>query len=167
MVEASKEPIKDTHVHDILVETTSVNSFVTRVGIIGQGGPRAISGGGITQVVIHEGTSIISSNVITHVLTDSSKMILRSDSFPFNPLNSNTLVIAPLTEPFLNSDRDVRASSKIGDSRPEHGRINTPFVNKHIWSRHDTFSVRSDVGELDKLNTAVQRSSTDERNTAP
>ena len=92
-------------------------------------------------------------------------MILKSDSFPFNSLKSNTLIIAPLTEPFLNSDRDVRASSEIGDSRPEHGRINTPFVNKKIWSRDDTFSVRSDVGELDKINTAVQRSSTDERNT--
>ena len=115
--------------------------------------------------MIHGAPSIISSNVITHVFTDSSDMILKSDSFPFNPLKSKTLVIAPLTEPFLNSDRDVRASSEIGDSRPEHGRINTPFVNKNIWSRDDTFSVQSDVGELDKLNTAVQQSSTDERNT--
>ena len=40
-------------------------------------------------------------------------------------------------------------------------------MNKDIWSRDDTFSVRSDVGELDKLDTAVQGSSTDERNTAP
>ena len=49
---------------------------------------------------------------------------------------------------------------------PESGRIDTPFVNKKIWSRDDTFSVRSDVGELDKLNTVVQQSSTDESNTA-
>ena len=91
-VETSKEPIKDTQVHDTLVGTTSVNSVVTGVGIIGRGGPRAISGGSITQVMIHGGTSIISSNVIMHVLTDSSKMILKSDSFPFNPLKSKTLV---------------------------------------------------------------------------
>ena len=93
-------------------------------------------------------------------------MTLKRDSFPFNPLKSQTLVIAPLTEPFPTSDRDVCASSEIGDSRPERGRIGTPFVNKDIWSRDDTFSVRSDVGKLDKLDTAVQRSLTHERNTA-
>ena len=75
-------------------------------------------------------------------------------------------MIAPLTEPFLTSDRDVRAASVIGDSRPERGRIDTPFVNKDIWSRDDAFSFRSDVGEPDKLDTAIQKSSTDERNTA-
>ena len=93
-------------------------------------------------------------------------MILKSDSFPFNSLKSQTLVIAPLTKPFLTCDRDVRASSEIGDSRPEHIRIGTPFINKKIWSGDDAFSVRSDVGEIDKLDTAVQRSSTDERNKA-
>ena len=165
-VETSKEPIKDTHVHDTSVGTTHVDSVVTGVIIIGQGGPMAISGGSITQYMIHGGNSIISSNVIMHVLTDSSKMILKSDSFPFNPLKSQTLVIAPLTEPFLTSDRDVRASSEIGDSRPERGRIGTPFMNKEIWSRDNNFSVRSDVGKADKLDTTVQRSSTDESNTA-
>ena len=39
-------------------------------------------------------------------------------------------------------------------------------MNKYTWSKDDALSVRSDVGELDKLNTTVQRSSTDERNTA-
>ena len=112
------------------------------------------------------GNSIISSNVITHVLKNSSEMTLKSESFHFNPLKSQTLVIAPLTEPFLTSDRDVRASSEIEDIRPERGRIGTPFVIKEIWSRYDNFSVRSDVGELDKLDTSVQRSSTDESNTA-
>ena len=75
-------------------------------------------------------------------------------------------MIALLTEPFLSCDRDVHASSEIGDSSTEHGRIGTPFVNKNISSGDDNFSVRSDVGEADKLNTAVQQSSTDERNTA-
>ena len=84
MVEASQEPIKDTHVHKTSVGTTSVNSVVTGVGNIGQGGPMNIS----------RGTSIISSNVITDVLTDSSKMILNSNSFPLNPLKSQTLMIA-------------------------------------------------------------------------
>ena len=143
-----------------------MDPVVTGVGIIGQGGPRDISRGSITQSIIHGGKSIISSNVITHVLTNSSEMTLKSDSFPLNPLKSQTLLIAPLTERFLKSDRDVRAEIVIIDSRPDCGRFDTPFVNKDIWSRDDAFGVRSDVGKLDKLDTAVQRYSTDESNTA-
>ena len=113
IVEASKETIKDTHVHDTSVGTTSVDSVINGVGIIGLGGTRDISRGRINLGMIHGGTSIISSNVITHVLMNSSKMILKSDSFPLNPLKFKTLVIASPTEPFLSCDRDVRASSKI------------------------------------------------------
>ena len=90
-----------------------------------------------------------------------------SNSFGFDPIKAHTLVIAPLTEPFLTSDRDVRTTSVIGDSRPNHSKIGTPFMNKDIWSRDDALSVQSDVRELDKLNTAVQQSSTNESNTAP
>ena len=54
-VETSKEPIKDTHVHDTSVGTTNVYPFVTKVRIFGQGGPRAISGGNVTQGIIHGG----------------------------------------------------------------------------------------------------------------
>ena len=110
--------------------------------------------------MIHMGTSIISGNLITHVLTDSSKIILKSDSFPFNPLKSKTLMIATLKEPFLTSDRDLCASSEIEDSRPKHGRISTPFVNKKIFSGDDNFSVRSDVSEAEKLDTEVVISTT-------
>ena len=163
-VETSKEPIKDTHVYDTSVGTTNVDPVVTGVRITGKGGPMAIIRGSITQGMIYGRNSIISSNVITHVLTDSSEMIRKSDLFTFNPLKSKTLVIEPLTETFLTSDRDVRALSEIGDSRPEHGRVGTPFLNKNIWSGDDNFSARRDVGELDKLETAVQQSSTDERN---
>ena len=53
-----------------------------------------------------------------------------------------------------------------GDSRPNHSRIGISLINKDIWSRDDALSVRSDVSEADKLDTDVQRSSTDERNTA-
>ena len=38
-------------------------------------------------------------------------------------------------------------------------------MNQNIWSGDDNFSIRSDVGEADKLDTAVQRSLTNERNT--
>ena len=44
-VETSKEPIKYTHVHDTSVGTTNMYPVITGVGIIGRGGPSAISGG--------------------------------------------------------------------------------------------------------------------------
>ena len=122
-------------------------------------------GRGITQGMISRGTSIISSNVITGVLTDSSKMVLKSDLFPLNPPKSQTLVIASQNEPFLSCNRNVRASSEIGNSRIDHGRIGTPVMKKN-WSVYDNFSVRSDRGEADKLDTSVQQYLTNESNTA-
>ena len=76
-----KEPIIDTHVHNTSVGNTSVDPAVIGVGIIGQGV------GGITKGMIHGRTRIISSNVVTDVLTDSSKIIF------VDPLKSQTLVI--------------------------------------------------------------------------
>ena len=38
-------------------------------------------------------------------------------------------------------------------------------MNKKIWSVNDNFNVRSDVGEGDKLDTIVQQSPTNKRNT--
>ena len=108
-----------------------MDPVITGVGIIGQGGPRAISRGSISQSIIHGGGNIICSNVITVVLTKSSKMTLKTDSFPFDPFKAQTLVIAPLTEPFLTSDRDVRVLSEIGDSRPNHSRIG--LINEQIY----------------------------------
>ena len=75
-------------------------------------------------------------------------------------------MIASQPESFLSCDRNVRASSENGDIRPEYGRIGTPFVNENIWSGDDNFSIRNDVGKANKLDTTVQRSSTDEMNTA-
>ena len=78
-VEASKEPITDTHIVDrvrnLSVVTTSVDPAVIRVGIIGRGQR------GITQGMIRGRTRIISSNVITDVLTDSSKIFFKSNTF--------------------------------------------------------------------------------------
>ena len=99
MVEANKEPIKDTNVNNTSFGTTNVDSVVTGVGIIGQGGPMDISGG----------TRIISSNVITHVLMDSRNMVLKSESFPLNHIKSKKLVIASQPESFLSCDRNVHA----------------------------------------------------------
>ena len=158
--EASKEPITDTHVRNTSFGTTSVDPEVIRVGIIGRGGR------GITQGMIQGGTSIISSNLITDVLADSSKMILKSDTFPLDSFKSQTLMITSQNEPTLSCKRIVRASIEIGDSRIDDGKISTPIMNKNIWSVDDNFSVRSDVGEANKLDTSIQRSPTNERNMA-
>ena len=107
------------------------------VGIIGQGGPWTISRGSISQSIVQGGESIIHSNVITHVLTNSSEMTIRSDYFPFDPLKAQTLMITPLTEPFLTSDGDVRSTIVIGANSPDHIRIVAPFMNEDILSRDD------------------------------
>ena len=77
-------------------------------------------------------------------------------------------MITLLTEPFLTSDRDLRSTSVIGASRPDHSRIVAPFMFGDISSRDDVLSaVWSDIGKADKLDTAAQRSSTNKRNTSP
>ena len=87
-VDASKDPISDTYVRNTSVGTTSVDPDVIGVGIIVRWGR------GINQGMINRGTGIISSNIITDILTDSSKMILKSDTFPLDPFRYKTLVVA-------------------------------------------------------------------------
>ena len=75
-------------------------------------------------------------------------------------------MIASQDESTLSSNRIVRTLIDIGNSRIDHDRIGTPIVNKKILSVDDNLNVRSDVGEADKLDTIVQRSPTNESNTA-
>ena len=86
-VEASKEPITDTHVRNTSIGIVSVKPVVVGSGIIGQGGC------GNTQGMISGGTSIV-KDVVTDILTDSSKKIFRTDTFPLDPFKSQNLVIA-------------------------------------------------------------------------
>ena len=145
-----------------------MDPVLTGVGIIGLGGSRNISGRNHTQRIVQGGKSIICSDVITHVLTNSSEVTPESDSFTFDPLKAQTLMVAPLIVPFLTSDGDVRLTSVIGASGPDHSRIVAPGMNRDISIRDDVRStVRSDVGKADKLDTAVQRSSSDKWNAAP
>ena len=114
-----------------------MDPVITGVGIIGQWGSRTISRGRHTQSFVQGGKCIISSDVITHVLTNSGEMTLESDSFTFDPLKAEMLMVAPLIEPFLASDGDVRSKSIIGASRPDQSRIVAPGMNKYISSRND------------------------------
>ena len=107
----------DTHIRNTSVGIASVNPAAVGVEIIGRGGR------GITQGMIIRGTSIV-KDVVTDVLTDSSKMIISLD-----PFKSQTLVIASQNKPAPSCNRIVHASSDIGNSRIDHGRIVTPIVN--------------------------------------
>ena len=84
-----------------------MDPVLTGIGIIGQGGSRTISGGSHTQSIVQGEKSTIRSDVITHVLKNSSKVTLESNSFTFNPLKAKTIMVAPLIEPFLAIDGDV------------------------------------------------------------
>ena len=100
-VDTRKDPITDTHSRNTSVGTTGVDPAVIIVEIIGRGGS------GITQGMNHGGTRIISSNVIMNVLTDSRKIILKSDAFPHGSFKSQMLMIASQNEPTLSCNRIV------------------------------------------------------------
>ena len=77
-------------------------------------------------------------------------------------------MVAPLDEPFLASDGNIRSEIIIGASRLDQSSIIDPGMNEDILSRDDVRStVRSDVGEADKLDTAVQQFLSDKWNAAP
>ena len=145
-----------------------MDPIITGFGIIGQGGSWDISGGRHTQSIIQGGGNIIHSDVITHVLTNPDKVTLGSGSFLFDPLKAQTLMFTSLVKPFLASNGNVRSASIFGAIRSDQSRIIAPGMDEDILSRDDVRStVRSDIGEADKLDAAVQQSSSDEWNAAP
>ena len=100
-VDASNEPIKETHIvngiNNLSVGVVSVEPSVIGVGIIGQG---------ITQGVINRGTNI-GSNFVTNILTNSSKILFDMNTFQLNTLQSETLVIGPLDESVKSNNRII------------------------------------------------------------
>ena len=107
---ARKEPIKDTQTikepikgpnlgkraRHSMDEPTNTDPVFAGVGIIGQGGSRNISRVSHNQSIVQGGESIIHSDVITHVLTNFGELTLESDSFTFDPLKAETLMVAPI-----------------------------------------------------------------------
>ena len=142
-----------------------LSKMTTEFDFIGQGGPRDISGGTHTQIIIQGGENIVHSDVITHMLTNPDQVLLESDSFPFNPLQAKTIMVTYLVESFLASNGNVRSASIIGEIRPDQSRIFAPGMNKDIFSRDDVRStVRNDVGKADKLDATVEQYPTEEWN---
>ena len=159
-VDASNKPIKYTHIvkgiNNLSVGIVYVDPAVIGVGIIGQG---------ITQGVIN-GRTNIGSNIVTYILTNSSKQLFETNTIQLNSLQSEMLVIGPQDESVKRTNRIISTPS---DSRNISGdpisRIDTPGVNKDVWSVIDTTSnVLSDADNVKKFYTSVQSSTTQERN---
>ena len=65
--------------------TLTENPAVTELDFIGQGGPRAISGGTHTQRIIEGDENIVHGDFITHMLTNPTQLSFDIDPFPFDP----------------------------------------------------------------------------------
>ena len=78
--------------------TLTENPVFTELDFIGKGGPRAISRGTHIQSIIQGGENIVHGDVITHMLTNPTEVSLESDSFPFDPEQAKTLIVASLVE---------------------------------------------------------------------
>ena len=159
-VDTSNEPITDTQIvegiHNLSVGIVSVKPAVIRVGIIGQG---------ITQGVSNRRTNI-GKNIVTNILTDSSKQIFETNTFQLNSLQSETLVIGPQDESAKITNRIISTPSNSINIRGDHiSRIGTPGVNKDVWGVIDmTSNVLSDADNVDKFDTSVQSSTNQEKN---
>ena len=159
-VDASTEPITDTHIveriNNLSVEIVSVKPAVIGVGIIGQG---------ITQGDIN-GITNIGSNIVKDILTNSSKILFDKNTFHLNTLQSETLVIGPQDEYVKITNRIISMPSDIRNiSGDRIIRIDTPGVNKDIWSVINvTSNVLSCTDNVKKFDTIVHSSTTQERN---
>ena len=101
------------------------------------------------------------------MLKKSIQVFLRSNSFTFDPEQAQTLILTSLIEALLASNGNIRSTSILGASRTNQSRIFAPGMHEDISGRDDVRStVLNDVGKTDKLNTTVDGSPTDERNTA-
>ena len=101
------------------------------------------------------------------MLTNPTQVLLGSNYFPFDPEQAQTLMVTSLIEALLASNGNIRLTSILGANRTNQSRIFAPGMHKDISSRDDILStVLNDFGEADKLDTTVDRSTTDERNTA-
>ena len=135
--------------------------------MIGQGGSRSVIGGTHTQSIIEGREDIIHGDAITHMIMNPSQVSPKSDYFPFDPEQSQTLVATSLIEALLASNGNIRSTSILGASRTNQSPMFAPGMHEDIYGRDNVRStVRNDVREADKLDTTVDGPTTNERNTA-
>ena len=76
-------------------------------------------------------------------------------------------MLTSFVEAFLARNQNIGTTSILGSHRPNHSRIISPRMHKDISGRDNVRStVRNDLRIADKLDTTVDRLTTDERNTA-
>ena len=118
-VDARNNPIKETNIVDginnLSVAVVSDEPAVIGVGIIGQG---------ITQCIINGDTNI-GSNLVTNVLTNSSKILFDMNTLQLNTLKSEALVIGPQEESVKSKNRIICTT---GDSRNIIGNISVGLI---------------------------------------
>ena len=126
-VDASNEPITDTHIVEV-INNLSVGIVSVKPAVIGF----LIIGKGINQGVI-SGRTIIVKNIVMDISLDSSKQLFETNTFQLNSLQSETLVIGLQDESIKSTNRIISMPS---DSRNIRGdlisRVDTPGVNKNV-----------------------------------
>ena len=101
------------------------------------------------------------------MITNPRQMSLKDDSFSFSKEQAQTLMLTSLVEAILARNRNIGTTSILGARRTNQSWIFAPGMHKDISGRDNVRSnVRNDVREADKLDTTVDGSPTDERNTA-
>ena len=111
-----REPLTITE-HPFNPEPLTENQVVTELDLIGQGGPRAVSGETHTQSNIEGRENIVHADVITHMLTNPTQVLLGSDYFPFDPEQAQTLMVTSLIEALLASNGNIRSTIILRASR--------------------------------------------------
>ena len=107
-----------------------------------------------------------STDLVTHVLTNSSEQLSMTSSSTLNMFQSKEFVIVSEDES-VGGNRDIICTSIYSrNSMRNHSRIGTPGVNKDIFSlRSDTTStLLICTGIINKFDTHAHRSATQERN---
>ena len=136
-VDSRNDPIKETHIVDGVITLSIGVGYLEPavIEIIGQG----------------------STDLVTHVLTNSSEQLSMTISSPLNTFQSKAFVIG-LQDKILGGNRNIICMSLDSiNSMVNHSRIGTPGVNTYFFSpRSDmTSNLLSCTGSIEKFDTYV------------
>ena len=164
------DPMKTSHLSnpfnkDAFLETLDL-LVIAELNLIGQGTPQTIESSIPTQTIVDRTAPEFQSDIMTHLVTDLNQMSLKSKYFPFHKKEASTLMFAPFFEAFLTGNRHIHTTGIVGTCRDDHSRIIPPRMYEDILHGNDVATtVRSDIGVMKKLNTTVDRLTTNKRNT--
>ena len=145
-VDPGNNPIVETHIID-RSSTLSIGVGSLEPAIIG---------------IIKQG----SMNLVTHVLTNSSKQISMTSLSPLKTFQSKAFVIGSQDKSVEGNRNIICTSRDSRNSMGNHSRIGTPGVNKYFFSPigDTTSNLLSCMGSIEKFNTHVHGSPTQESN---